>query len=325
MPRTPPAAKIAQELAPDLLVTITLATGPLRLIANYVDSAAAPGEFSQNSSETETCDHGYDTTDSSDLFMRQRIHVTKAPRKPNQSKTKESMLPHRPPPIHQKNTKPAPKKQPKFIQTKDVFCIPTSVWQQIGNQMSKSAQTYPTAFGDQIRLITDFCHQYKAHECLIWTHVFSQIYLKDSLIPPTHYNVYLGLVTHSILQTSAILLPFFLDLVRDSTSFTDKLRSVLLVCSTSKLYPILEGMLLASILVVILAGVLVPSLQLGRDDVHADELLSPLVRVFPKVLKVCYTAAEGACDLVDDDIDYGTIWYFSVGMQAINLMQVILH
>ena len=71
-------------------------------------------------------------------------------------------------------------------------------------------------------------------------------------------------------------------------------------------------------------GVLVPSLELDDDDVHTDELLSPFIRVFPQVLIVCHTVAEGTCKLVDNDIDPCPIRYFGVGIQSINFIKIIL-
>ena len=83
-------------------------------------------------------------------------------------------------------------------------------------------------------------------------------------------------------------------------------------------------MLLASVFAIVLAGMLVPSSELGGDDVHANELLPPFVRVFSWVLIVCHTAAERPCELVDNDIDYCPIWYFGVGVQSTNFVKVIL-
>ena len=82
---------------------------------------------------------------------------------------------------------------------------------------------------------------------------------------------------------------------------------------------------LSSILAVILVRVLVPPLELGRDDVHADELLTPFIRVFPEVLIVCHTVAEGTCELVDNDIDHCPIRYVGVGVQSINFIKIILY
>ena len=73
-------------------------------------------------------------------------------------------------------------------------------------------------------------------------------------------------------------------------------------------------MLLASVFAVVLARVLVPLLELGGDDDHTDELLPPFVKVFWEVLIVCHTAAEVACELVDNDIDYCPIQYFGMGI-----------
>ena len=89
---------------------------------------------------------------------------------------------------------------------------------------------------------------------------------------------------------------------------------LLFLCSCFELYPIFQGTLLASVFAIVLAVVLLPSLELGGDDVHTDELLPPFVRVFSEVLIVCHTAAEGTCELVDNDIDHCSIRYFVVGV-----------
>ena len=73
-------------------------------------------------------------------------------------------------------------------------------------------------------------------------------------------------------------------------------------------------MRVSSVLAVVLAGVLVSVLQHGGDDIHANELLSPFIRIFTEVLIVCHTALEGTCELVDNDIDDCTIRYFGVGV-----------
>ncbi|KAF8462282.1 hypothetical protein BDZ91DRAFT_638768, partial [Kalaharituber pfeilii] len=64
----------------------------------------------------------------------------------------------------------------------------------IGSDMSSSTQKYPADFGDQIRSIKEFCHQYKAHEWVVWAHVFLIIYLNDPALPKKYYHAYLGLV-----------------------------------------------------------------------------------------------------------------------------------
>ena len=73
-------------------------------------------------------------------------------------------------------------------------------------------------------------------------------------------------------------------------------------------------MLLPSVLAVVLAVVLVPALELGGDDIHANELISPFIRIFSEMLIVCHTAAEGTCKLVDNDLDHYPIRYFGVGV-----------
>ena len=132
------------------------------------------------------------------------------------------------------------------------------------------------------------------------------------------------MVAHSTLEATSVLLPVFLNLVRDVFSITVLLWSVLLLWYSYQLYPILEGTLLASVLAVVLAGVLVSVLELGGDDIHTDELLPPYIRVFPKILMVCHTAAEGTCELVDNDIDQCPIRYFGVGLQSNNFIKIIL-
>ena len=132
------------------------------------------------------------------------------------------------------------------------------------------------------------------------------------------------MVFPAALKATAFLLPvMYLILWHKVSLVTTGLR--LLLRSCFELYPIFKGALLASVLAIILAGVLVPSFQLGGDDVHMDELLAPFIRVFPKVLVVCHTAAEEACELVDDGIDHCPIRYFGVGVQAINFVKVILY
>ena len=40
---------------------------------------------------------------------------------------------------------------------------------------------------------------------------------------------------------------------------------------------------------------------------------------------MCHTGAEGTCELVDDDIDHCPVWYFGIGVQSINLIEVVLN
>ena len=122
----------------------------------------------------------------------------------------------------------------------------------------------------------------------------------------------------------SVFLPFFLDLVRDSFSLTVLLWSVLLLWFSSSLYSILKGMLLASVPAVVLAGVLLSSLELGGDDIHWNELLSPCIRIFAQVFVVCHAGAEGTCELVDDDLDTCPVWHFGICVQSINLIEVVL-
>ena len=95
---------------------------------------------------------------------------------------------------------------------------------------------------------------------------------------------------------------------------------LLLFWSCFELYPILEGTLLAAFLAVVLAGVLVSSLKLSSDDAHTDELLAPFIRILMEVFIERHSAAEGTCELIVDDIDYCPVWYFSIGIQLINLI-----
>ena len=57
----------------------------------------------------------------------------------------------------------------------------------------------------------------------------------------------------------------------------------LILRSCFKLYPVHKGTHLASILAVIMAGVPVPSLELGSEDVHGHELSPPFLSVFAEV------------------------------------------
>ena len=73
-----------------------------------------------------------------------------------------------------------------------------------------------------------------------------------------------------------------------------------------------------------LARMLVPALELTGNDVHADELPPPFLRILAKVFIVGHTAGGGTCELVGDYIDACAIWYLGVGIQPINLVQVVL-
>ena len=84
-------------------------------------------------------------------------------------------------------------------------------------------------------------------------------------------------------------------------------------------------MLLASVLGVVLAGVLVSALQLSGDEIHANEFFCQCIRIFAEMFIVCHAAAEGTCELVDDDIDYCRVWYFGIDVLSINLMEVVLN
>ena len=131
------------------------------------------------------------------------------------------------------------------------------------------------------------------------------------------------MVLSAALKVTAFLLPtIYLILWYKVSLVSSGLRFVLGSCF--ELYPICKGTHLSSILAVILARVLVPSLELGGHDVHTDELLAPLVRDFSEVLTMYHTAAEGTCKLVDNDIDHCPVWYFGIGVQSINLIEVVL-
>ena len=131
------------------------------------------------------------------------------------------------------------------------------------------------------------------------------------------------MVFHAALKATDFFLPMiYLILWYKVSLVTTGLLFLLVSCI--ELYPIFKGTLLASVLVVILAGVFGPSLELGGDDVHTDELLPPFNRVFPEVLIVCHTAAKGTCELVDNDMNHCPIWYFGVGVPSINIIKIIL-
>ena len=56
------------------------------------------------------------------------------------------------------------------------------------------------------------------------------------------------------------------------------------------MYRILKRTLRASVFAVVLAGVLVPSLELSPDDVNTDELLPPFIRIFMQMFVVRHPA-----------------------------------
>lgn len=91
---------------------------------------------------------------------------------------------------------------------------------------------------------------------------------------------------------AVLLPPIHLILWYKVSLVTTRLLLLLRVCF--ELYPILNGTLLASFLIVILARMLVPALELPGNDLHADQLSSLLNRVQGEVLVVSYTAVEGS-------------------------------
>ena len=132
------------------------------------------------------------------------------------------------------------------------------------------------------------------------------------------------MVLPAALKATAFLLPtIYLILWYKVSLVTTGLLYLLGSCF--ELYPIFEGTHLSSILAVILARVLVPPLELSRNDVYMDELLTPFIRVFPKVLIVCHTVAEGTCELVHNDNDHCPIRYVGVRVQSINFIKIILY
>ena len=131
------------------------------------------------------------------------------------------------------------------------------------------------------------------------------------------------MVFPAALNATAPFLPtIYLILWYKVSLVTTGLRFLLVSCF--QLYPTFKGTILASVLLVILVAVFLTSLELGGDDVHTDELLPPFIRVFLEVLMVCHTAAEGTCELVDNDIDHCPIRYLVVGVQSINFIKIIL-
>ena len=111
----------------------------------------------------------------------------------------------------------------------------------------------------------------------------------------------------------AFLLPPIYRILSYNVSFVTT-GLLLFLCSCFQLYPIFQGTLLASVFAIVLAVVLLPSSELGGDDVHTDKFHPPFARVFTQVLIVCHTAAEGTCELVDYDIDHCHILYFGIGV-----------
>ena len=66
-------------------------------------------------------------------------------------------------------------------------------------------------------------------------------------------------------------------------------------------------------------------MQLSADDVQTVELLPPFVRILTEVFVVRLTAAEGTCDLIDDDIDHCPVRDVSIGILAMNFIWVVLN
>ena len=132
------------------------------------------------------------------------------------------------------------------------------------------------------------------------------------------------MVLPAALKATAFLLPPIYQILLYEASFVST-ALLLLLCACFELYPILKDTLLATMFAVVLAGVLVPSMQLSSDLVHSAELLAPFVRILIQVFVVRHTAAEGSCELIDDDINYCPISYCGLGIQSINLIEVVLH
>ena len=151
--RTPQAAQPHLEHEDDTLDTIIVATYSTRLIADYVDSAAATGEDS-DISDLRECE-----TSAPERTKNSRNPLTTFPLNPN-------LIPPGPTKSCQEPPQKAARKTPKFIQSKDPFCLSPATWTRIGQDINSSALTYPAEFGDQIRSIIEACHQYKAHECV---------------------------------------------------------------------------------------------------------------------------------------------------------------
>ena len=131
------------------------------------------------------------------------------------------------------------------------------------------------------------------------------------------------MVFPAALEATALLLATIYLILWYKVSLVTTGLHLLLGCCC-EVYPIFEGTLLASVFTVILARVLVPSLELGGDDIHTDELLPPFIGVFSEALVVCHTAAGRTCELVDNDIDHCPVLYFGIRIQSINLIEVVL-
>ena len=131
------------------------------------------------------------------------------------------------------------------------------------------------------------------------------------------------MVLPAALKATAFLLPPIYLILWYKVSFVPT-GLLLLLCSCFELYLIFKGTLLGSVLAVVLAAVLISSLELGGDDVHTYELFAAFIRIFTQVFVVCHAAAKGTCELVDDDSDHCPIWYFGIGVQSINLIEVVM-
>ena len=132
------------------------------------------------------------------------------------------------------------------------------------------------------------------------------------------------MILPAALKATAFLLPAIYLVLWYKISVGSTLL-LLVLYSCVEPYPILEGKLLFSILAVILATVLVPSLELGGDDIHTDESLPPFVRILTQVFVVRHTAAEGTCELIDENIDHCPLWDFSIDVESMNVILVVLN
>lgn len=81
----------------------------------------------------------------------------------------------------------------KFLRTDDVYNIDPEDWVAIGEDMRRSRDTFPRAFGDAVRSIYEVHHEFKAAEWKNWALLFSPVVLQGRL-EETHYQHWLNFV-----------------------------------------------------------------------------------------------------------------------------------
>lgn len=115
-----------------------------------------------------------------------------------------------------KKEKAKPSKAPKFVQSKDPFCIPPAVWDRIGNDMDLTAKEglIPGDFGIQVRSIAAHSHEFKAEEWENWALRYAPIYLHGKL-PEPFYSEFVFLTRVVRISKRYSLLPAHIEFIRN--------------------------------------------------------------------------------------------------------------